>query len=127
MNAEQFIQLLVRYVRDTSISGTFSILTNPPGRKPREKHVRISNWLNQLPDEERMIVKQVVEESVDAALFNILCVFDGVKKIEESTGDSQFRLIHEIGQSSECINDPNDEYLHDIYKDVVDSRQSEGS
>lgn len=122
MNAEEFIEQVVKYVRDPSVTGTFGFLLKPPGRKPRERHVRISNWLNQLPEEQQDLARQVIEDSVDAAMFNILCVFDGVKKIEDKAGDSQYQLVYEAEGCRNLINDPNQDYLHDIYNDLVPTR-----
>lgn len=119
MNSEVFIKSIQKCVRNSSISGTISTLKNPPGRSPHKNLKEISCWYNQLSDNERNIIKQIIEQAVDSSLFGFLCVIDGVRTIEDSYEKGQFKLIYENENGIELVNSPEEEYLHDTFKELL--------
>jgi hypothetical protein len=50
MNAEEFIDFLKEVVCEGSVRGFQSNLSKPPGRKPSDNSVAMSEWYNNLHD-----------------------------------------------------------------------------
>jgi hypothetical protein len=51
---------------------------------------------------------------VDRAIFGFLCVLDGVRAIEGARDKGRLVLFYDR-ESRVLLNNPDDEYLHDIY------------
>ena len=115
MNADDFVHAIKLYVRDTSISDTIDLIRKPPGRRPRKKHVELSNWFNQLSEHEKLMASSVIEEAVDTALFGLFCVLDGVRTIEDSEEKTIFQLYGMKGGRNILINKEDEESLHDRF------------
>lgn len=123
MNNELFIELIKMHVRDAAIEDVISKLNKPPGRKPRERHVTQSQWFNQLSTDDKNSVKEVVQEAVDEAIFGFLAVLDGVRAVEDSSEHKgEFILMYGLEGVNERLNDPDKEYLHDIYNGLTNPR-----
>jgi len=115
MESEKFVTSIKEYVRDASISDTIEFIKKPPGRKPRKRHVELSNWFNSLSDEDRHMIRKMMEEAVDSAIFGFFGVIDGVRTIEESQEKTKFELYGVREGISTKINEDGNEFLHDIY------------
>ena len=115
MNADYFIEAIKTHVRDTSITDTIDVLKKPPGRRPRKKLLEQSEWFNSLSEHDQHMLSQVLEEAVDAALFGLFCVLDGVRTIEESEEKTAFQLYAVKAGQKTLINCEDDEDLHDKY------------
>ena len=61
------------------------------------------------------MVRRVVRESVDAGLFGLFCVLDGVRSIEEQDPKGEFKLYYVNGKKEVLLNDFDKEFLHDLY------------
>lgn len=118
MDNELFTESIKLYVRDTAIKSTISVLEKPPGRKPSQSTVAQSQWFNQLSTNEQHMVQEVIQEGIDMALFGFLAVLDGVRVIEDD-GEGEFVLLYKRKGVKERINDPDKEYLHDIYNSLT--------
>jgi hypothetical protein len=119
MNGQEFVEAIKRHVRDSSITDTIEFVKKPPGRRPRKKHVELSNWFNSLSDNDKRMVEKIMEEAVDLALFGALCVIDGVRTIEDTDEKTEFQLVGIKGNKSSLINNQKDMDLHDIYNDLT--------
>jgi hypothetical protein len=42
----------------------------------------MSKWYNELNENDKSVVEQIIKKSVDMAVFSFLCVLDGVSTIE---------------------------------------------
>ena len=112
MNAAQFMEAVKLYVRDSSVESELNLLSDPPERRPPDSLKRRSEWFRKLNSEDQEFVKQVIFEAVNAGIFHLLCVLDGVKVIDEERGKFELRYI---GNEMTLLNDPKEDYLHDLF------------
>ncbi|MDY7223746.1 hypothetical protein [Halalkalibacterium halodurans] len=118
MNKEEFVNYVKSHIRDEAKEGLIQKLEKPPGRKPREKLVAQSQWFNNLRPEDKEMISQIIHESIDEALFGLLCALDGVSAIDEDP-DSELKLIYKNKDKEKLLNDAETEYLHDIYNHLT--------
>jgi hypothetical protein len=124
MDANNFAQI-VREVRNDAINDTISFFTKPPGRKPRKRHLDISNWLNSLNNDDQYRVRELIKESIDTSLFGLLCILDGVRVIESEENRGHFKLFYYKDNQEILLNNPEKEDLHDIYNYLIQNEQTE--
>jgi hypothetical protein len=117
MDKNGFIKAIKTAVRDGSISGVVEDLLNPPIRNPNHKLVNLSKWYISLDQDSKDRIKQIVEMSVDDAIFGIMCVLDGVRSIEDYGQKGDLKLEYQKGEKIVLLNDPNEESLHDLYNE----------
>lgn len=115
MKNTEFVESIKKYVRDTSLSDTIKFIQKPPGRKPRRRHVELSNWYNALSSEDKQMVFRMMAEAVDSSLFGFLSVLDGARIIEDTAEKSTFELYSSNGGRTTRLNSEDGEPLHDIY------------
>lgn len=115
MQAQQFIDAIKLAVVDGSIQSIKSNLSQPPGRKPEQKLVEMSEWFNQLGDDEKNMVLKIVRESVETTVFGFLCVLDGVRPIEDEEAKGVLELYFKKDGDQQLLNNPDQEYLHDLF------------
>jgi hypothetical protein len=118
MNAEQFINVIKEVVSEGSVKGVQSSLINPPGRKPSENLVEMSEWYNNLNDGSKSMVIKIIRESVELGIFSFLCVLDGVSAIENGPEKGVLKLIFDRNGQQILINDPKQDFLHDLFNAV---------
>jgi len=72
-----FMKLVVRHAYFGAINTTVSLLTQgPPGRlKPQDKF-RMHDWYISLESGDQSMVRAIIEEAVQASVFNFLVVLD---------------------------------------------------
>lgn len=114
MNSEEFISALRVSVRDASISDAIKVIGDPPGRKISPEAKQLSEWYKSLGSQERDFVARIITDAVDRAIFGFLCVLDGVRAIEGARDKGRLVLFYDR-ESRVLLNNPDDEYLHDIY------------
>jgi hypothetical protein len=119
MNQDEFIKALKLVVHDATIRGVIESLLHPPGRRPRERLKRLSNWFNTLPAEHRQNVQEIIQQSVHAAVFNTLCVLDGVVAVESTSEKGELRLTFTKSGESVTLSGPEVGLLHDLYQGMV--------
>jgi len=115
MEGSEFVEAVKRYVRDQSIEDNLDLFSDPPGRAPKTELVQLSKWYNALDDNGKEMVRRVVRESVDAGLFSLFCVLDGVRTIEDRDPKGEFKLYYVNGEERVLLNDFDKEFLHDLY------------
>ncbi|PWF21842.1 hypothetical protein [Corticimicrobacter populi] len=116
MNAEEFVEVIRREVRDSAVEGTVSILTAPPGRRPAPALLAMSAYYNSKSAEEQAMIRHLLEEVADSAVFGFFCVLDGVRAIEGMGEKGTLSLTYKKGDVEVCLNI--DEDLHDFYNAV---------
>ncbi len=117
MNSESFIEAIKEYVREAAITSTLDVISSPPGRSPSDDRVKMAEWHSSLPTDQQVVLKMIIREAVDEALFGLLCVLDGVRAVEDANSRGYFEL-HHIGKAGRTLlNDGDKEYLHDIYNE----------
>jgi hypothetical protein len=116
MTPEFFVESLERHCRDGAVEDCIANFMNPPGRKPAEALVRLSNWFKSLSEDDQAMVALAMRESADATLFGVLCVIDGVRVIEDEPEKSEFELSASRHGIRSVIS-PNASHLHDLLGD----------
>ncbi|PPD29448.1 MAG: hypothetical protein CTY19_17430 [Methylomonas sp.] len=114
MDSLEFIKNIKIVVRDGAINDVISVTENPPGRKVSQQLKTRSEWYLSLPDEQKEIVKSIVSDSVDSALFGFLCVIDGVRAVENGPDKGKLELLYSKEESVQ-LNSPDGLMLHDLY------------
>lgn len=94
MNSQEFVEIVKSVVRDAAINDVISVIENPPGRRPLQELKDKSDWYNSLQDDQKQIVKSIVSQAVDSALFGFLCVIDGVRAFESMSNSGRLELIY---------------------------------
>lgn len=115
MKPEQFVRSLKSECRDSAVSDCVASFEKPPGRRPAQALLELSQWFLALQPSDRELVIRAMREAADATLFGVLCVIDGVRTIESDPVKSSFTLSAEQGDSVSVIS-PGDDFLHDIYR-----------
>jgi len=115
MSRDELIDGLKSETSDSSVRATMSWLRKPAGRQPARRKVELSEWFNNLPDSDKTRVEQIVRESAELAIFSFLALLDGVAFIEQGEEKGRFELHYYRGGERLLVNDPQGEYLHDIY------------
>lgn len=115
MTRSEFVKALKVQTSDAALFGTKANLVRPPGRKPRERDVRMSEWYRNLPDSDRASVDAAMQEAAELAVFSFLCVLDGVSAIENGPEKGTL-MLHYVKRGEDLLlNDPADQFLHDTY------------
>jgi hypothetical protein len=58
-------------------------LRNPPGRRPRQRLLRLSRWFHQLSTEDQVMLAEILKDLAEGAIFGFFCVLDGVRVIDK--------------------------------------------
>ena len=119
MNQDDFIKAVKLVVHDAAINGVVKTLVRPPGRRPHAKLKRLSDWFNTLSDKDKKQVQDIIRQSVHAAVFNSLCVLDGVAAIEPTPEKGELRLDFQKDGKIARLNGSGLELLHDLYQAAV--------
>jgi hypothetical protein len=115
MTRSDFVKALKTQTSDAAFFGTKQNLEQPPGRKPREKDVRLSAWYTSLSDSDRESVDAVLLEAAELAVFSFLCIIDGVSAVENGPDKGELRLQCVSNGELFRLNAPADEPLHDAF------------
>jgi hypothetical protein len=115
MKPEQFVEALKSECRDAAVLGCVEVFRHPPGRKPGQELLDISQWFNALPGPDREFVVTAMRHAADATLFGVLCVLDGVRTVEPAGEKTEFKLSA-IKAGNESRISPNETYLHDLLR-----------
>lgn len=122
MSPEEFVKLVKLVVRDSAARGVKSLITEPPGRKPAEKLVTMSNWYAGLVDADRAKVDEVAEMGADLATYNFLLILDGLLRIDEGESPGCLRLSYDRNGERYHLNTAFDEnqgeFLSSIFKSL---------
>lgn len=119
MNQEKFIEIVKVAIEQPSIEGVIANLKQPPGRRPEAEDIALSRWFNKLREEDKEFVRKVIRAAVKNSVFGFLCILDGVRPIHETNdneGEVALKLIYKDSKEEVVLNDPSDDYLHDIYR-----------
>jgi hypothetical protein len=118
MKSDEFVKVIKEVVKNSAISGTLKNLELPPGRKPAKELIELSNWYNKLDNKNKMMLQRVLDMATDSCMFGFLAVIDGVRSMEDVKDKGELELYYVNGGIKERLNNPNEEYLHDIYKSL---------
>jgi hypothetical protein len=95
MDQTTFVDLLQAVVLDGLSSELVRYWQEPPGRLRSEERSRHSQWVSQMSDADREMLEAFGSQAARSALFGMLAVLDGVRKIEEPfAGHLELRHVH---------------------------------
>jgi|APLak6261663543_1056040.scaffolds.fasta_scaffold01698_3 hypothetical protein len=113
MEAKKFVEALKTECRDAAVQGCVESYISPPGRKPAQSLVELSQWFIALSAHDREMVIRAMADAADYTLFGVLAVLDGARSIEGEGEKSVFHLsAHKEGKQSVISPGPYD--LHDL-------------
>ncbi len=115
MDAETFVDSMKKYVCESAKQGVLQNLVNPSGTLPSNDDMRLAEGYNNLPDGHQRMVDIIVNAAVEHSIFGFLCVLDGVRPIEGTEQRGRLELYHVTGSRRTLLNNPEQEYLHDIF------------
>jgi len=115
MNQNYFVEVLRKVVVDQSVNDMLLNLDKPPGSKPTEDILKQSKFYLGLSNDQKIDLKSVLNETAEMTLFGLLCVLDGVRAIEEHGEKGSLELWYRKGDFTHLINDPDKEFLHDLF------------
>ena len=121
MDANSFVYIINRVVSKATKQDILEDLLDPPGRQPDPEVIALSQWFDGLDEQSRIFVEKIIDQAVDATLFGIFSVIDGVRTIENGEEKGSLSLNYTKDSITTKLNDPHAEYLHDIYNRVKDS------
>jgi hypothetical protein len=115
MTPSQFVEALKTECADAAVDDCLQILQSPPGNKPAQSLIELSNWYRGLDPKDQANVVAAMREATHATLFGVLCVIDGVRVIEDRPAKSAFKLTANC-DGAESIIAPGQEHLHEILR-----------
>lgn len=120
MTAEEFIAAVAADVHEGGVRDVLAQLERPSGRRPPPATVALARWYAALPAEDRQRVEQVVRLGAHAAVFGLLAVLDGVRRIDPAGGRLELTYVAPDGARA-LLNPPDgpEELLHDRFQGHV--------
>lgn len=123
MNTELFVKKIIDSQRISTKDALIRLLEAPPGRKPRKNIVQLSIWYNQLSEDDKKKLGEVILETIDSTLFGFFCVLDHVGFIEDVPEKTKFELYAINKGEKILINDPDQEEMHNIYNSLIQEKE----
>src|ERR1700722_1125708 len=115
MTPEDFIIEIRQVVFESAVNGTLSVIQKPPGLRPPENLVVLSQWFMQLSDVDKKIFQSAIALAAHQATFGMLSVLDGVRQIEDGPSKGTLELRYLKNGQSVLLNGPNSVHLHDLF------------
>lgn len=116
MNSDEFVSAIKTAVRNGAIEGIIDELVKPSGRTVSGQKRVSSELYHSLSEPNKRVLKGIISEAVDDAVFGFFCALDGVRAIEETGEKGELQLIYRKNQEETILNDPDNIYLHDLYQ-----------
>jgi hypothetical protein len=113
MNSQEFVDAIAEVVLDSAVDSMQKRLEKPSGRSPAKEIVEMSAWYNELKEKDKDMIIKIVKKSVRGAVFEFLCVLDGVSAIEDGEKGT-LKLYYERREESVLLNDQHKVNLHEL-------------
>ena len=114
-----FVEALATHCRDAAVSDCVSTYSRPPGRRPAQRLVRLSQWFNGLSPGDREMVVEAMNDVAHSTLFGVLCAFDGARTIDDE--GHRFVVMAELNGDSRSLSSASIN-LHDLLEEPEGSR-----
>lgn len=116
MDEKALVDAVKEHVFDRAVDDVLSQLATPAGKKPADRAVQLSRWYNDQTEEDKLRIRECVQEGAHAALFGIFCVLDGVRLIHEDLRQGRLRLVLQT-ETREVVLSDSQEFsgLHDLF------------
>lgn len=115
MDSYEFVSAIKEVVVDNSFFDVIKNLSRKHTSATSHKLKYISEWYNELDDEGKVCVEQIIKESIHTSIFGIFCVLDGVRSIENSHDKGHLELYFVKDTERTRVNDFDGDFLHDIF------------
>jgi len=119
MTADEFIAAIAEDIHEGGVRDVLAQLQAPTGRRPPPESVALARWYAALSAEDRARVAQVVRLGAHGAVFGLLAVLDGVRRLDPA--DGRFELTHVAPDGARTLLNPprGQEMLHDLFQGRV--------
>lgn len=114
MTAQEFVAALKRQVRQ-DVAGTVEYIANPPVPEPPGHLGEFSRWWRGLSAADRNVATSLLNYVAEGSLFSLLNIFDH----DGSLDDGHFELFHVRGKSRTRLNDPDGDFLYDLFNNLA--------
>jgi hypothetical protein len=114
MDSQKFIDAIRMIVRENAINDVITTTEYPPGRRVSPQQKKRAEWYGSLSDEKKEIIKSIIVDAVDNALFGFLCVIDGVRAIENDPNKGEFEIRY-LKEGAVQMSSRDGSLLHDLY------------
>jgi len=115
MDKEDFVRKIIERVKLSARNSMELNLEKPAGREPDPKLKEMSVWFNNLDAENRKVLFNIIEDTIDETIFGFFCVLDGVRNIGV---DGQLELYYTEKDKKNLLNTGSMDF-HDIYNSLV--------
>ena len=119
MDKESFVSSLQSRCLATE-ADMFTELERPVGQQPYVGDVRRSKWFHSLSNADRNQLRDVIRFALHSIVFSMLCDLDGVGSVAGTREGGMYVLHYSEGSTEVDLTDPNQEYLHDIFRSLMD-------
>lgn len=116
MNAEEFVLMTKQAVEKSAINEVVQGLEGSVTPAVNKRIAALSDWYRNLEADKKILMQELIKESVQATLFGFFCVLDGVRAIENGPEKGQLQLLYSKANETLLLNDASVDFLHDIYK-----------
>jgi hypothetical protein len=113
MDAKSFVEVVHQVVARSSANVIMKSLVQPPGKRPSGREIARSKWFNSLNSYEQELLKDIVNDSTDQAVFGFLCVLDGVRAIE--AGKKGTLILTYVSSEGNKVDLNKEQLLHELY------------
>lgn len=113
MTKAEFIDILKTNIISEAFENASETWVSPPGRNPDKSLLDISIWYRELNIIEKEKLKIAVLQVLKMSVFSLLTILDDVTKVTDEEG--KFELYFVSPNSKTLLNNPDEEYLHDIF------------
>jgi hypothetical protein len=110
MNAEEFVNALRVHVMRSAVDDAIDTMMNPPGRQRATELTELSTWARGLAEADRSMLRRALVEVAHGAVFGLLAVLDGARRVDERQPPGELELWHEGREGRTKLNGN----LHDI-------------
>lgn len=94
MTGKDFVNLAKIQACDGAIEATLSTLENSLGPSPSQGDVKLSTWYRSLSPDHQSVLKAVVVETAQQAVFSFFALLDGVASLGKSRLEGRLLLFY---------------------------------
>lgn len=117
---EDFVKVMKITVADRTAEGIFRPVAIPKGRGVTQEQRDMAAWIAGLSEADRSRILWLMNDCVEATLFGVFCVLDGVRSIENIDKKGRLELRYTAPDGADTpLNDDHGEFLHDIFKSLT--------
>jgi len=116
MDSSSFVEGIHTAVYEGAIDDVVTLLSVSSGRTPNPRLIALSDWYKALEASDARRVEEVIQLSVDLAVFGFLAVLDGVRAVDNDA--TELTLLAD----GEPLNEFGD--LHDRFRSLADGDET---